>query len=64
MIRLILIGIFLVLFFIVSLLIFVFLAIVGRFNNGLKDRMSFAIVTWALGVLKFLSGARDRKSVV
>ena len=58
MIRLVLIGIFLVSFLIVSLIIFVFLAIVGRFNKNLKDRMSFAIVIWALSVMKFLSGAK------
>lgn len=58
MIRMILIGLFLLIFFIVSLIIFVFLAIVGKFNKNLKDRMSFAIVIWALNVLKFLSGAK------
>ena len=58
MIRMILTGIFLVVFFIASLIMFVFLAIVGKFNSNLKDRMSFAIVTWALGVVKLLSGAK------
>lgn len=58
MIRLILTVIFLLIFFIVSLLIFVFLAIVGKFNKNLKDRMSFSIVTWAFRVVIFISGAK------
>ncbi len=58
MIRLILTVIFLLIFFIVSLLIFVFLAIVGKFNKNLKDRMSFAVVTWAFRVVIFISGAK------
>lgn len=58
MIRLVLIGLFLIIYLLVSLIIFVFLAIVGKFNKNLKDRMSFAIVTWGLSVMKFLSGAK------
>lgn len=58
MIRLILIGLFLLVYFLVSLLIFVFLAIVGRFNPNLKDRMSFAIVIWGFKAVLFISGAK------
>ncbi len=58
MIRFVLIGLFLIIYLLVSLIIFVFLAIVGKFNKNLKDRMSFAIVTWGLRVMKFLSGAK------
>ena len=58
MIRFVLIGLFLIIYMLVSLIIFVFLAIVGKFNKNLKDRMSFAIVTWGLSVMKFLSGAK------
>lgn len=58
MIRFVLIGLFLIIYLLVSLIIFVFLAIVGKFNKNLKDRMSFAIVIWGLSVMKFLSGAK------
>lgn len=58
MVRLILIGIFLVIFFLASLLMFIFLAIVGKFNKNLKDRMSFSIVIWALKVVLFISGSK------
>lgn len=58
MIRLIFTGLFLLIYFIVSLLIFVFLAVVGKFNKNLKDRMSFAIVIWGFKVILFISGAK------
>lgn len=58
MIRLILVGTFLFLFFVVSLLIFVFLYFVGLFNKNLKDRMSYAIVSWALRTVLFISGTK------
>lgn len=57
MIRILLIGLFLIIYFIVSLLIFAFLAVVGIFNRNLKDRMSFAIVIWGFKTILFISGA-------
>lgn len=58
MFKLILTGIFLFLFFLVSLVIFIPLAIIGKFNKNRKDRISYAIVTWALRVVFFISGAK------
>ncbi len=58
MIRLILVLCFLIIFFIVSIPIFAVLWIVGKINKERKDRMSYAIVTWALRVLRFLAGTR------
>lgn len=56
MIRTALIILFFIVFFTVSLLIFVLLAIIGLFNKNLKDRMSFAIVRFALRTMIFISG--------
>lgn len=57
MIKLILVGLFLLTFLIVGILMFAFLAIVGIFNRDLKDRMSFATVIWGFRVILKISGA-------
>ncbi len=58
MIRLILIGIFLLLFFIVSLPLFVIEWIIGKFNPDLKNRSSQAIVQTAFKIIIFLAGTK------
>lgn len=56
MIRVTLVAIFVVVFLIVSLPIQFVEFIIGRFNPGIKDRSSLAIVNWAFRVVLFLSG--------
>ncbi len=56
MIRVTLVAIFVVVFLIVSLPIQFVEFIIGRFNPGVKDRSSLAIVNWAFRVVLFLSG--------
>lgn len=56
MVRLILILIFVVIFLIVSLPIQLVEFIIGKYNPGLKDRSSLAIVNWAFRVVLWLSG--------
>lgn len=58
MIRITLIGIFLFGFFVVSLVLFLILFIVGLFSKNVKDRMSYKIVSWALRVVLFISGTK------
>ena len=58
MIRLFLVGVFLFWFFVFSLFLFVFLFFVGLFSKNAKDRMSYAIVSWALRVVMFISGTK------
>ena len=58
MIRLFFVGLFLFWFFVFSLILFVVLFFVGLFSKNAKDRMSYAIVSWALRVVLFLSGTR------
>lgn len=58
MIRLIFVAIFLLLFFIASILLFLIEWIIGKFNMDLRDRSSLAIVQWALRTILFLSGTR------
>ena len=56
MIRSILVVLFVVIFLIVSLPIQFVEFIIGKFNPGVKDRSSLAIVNWAFRVVLFLSG--------
>ena len=56
MIRVALVLLFVVIFLIVSLPIQLVEFIIGRFNPGVKDRSSLAIVNWAFRVVLFLSG--------
>lgn len=58
MIRFGLVLIFLFFFFIVSLLLFVLLFFVGLFNKNLRDRISYAIVSWAFRVILVISGTK------
>ena len=58
MIRLFFVGLFLFWFFVFSLILFVVLFFVGLFSKNAKDRMSYAIVSWALRVVLFLSGTK------
>ena len=56
MIRLVLILLFVVIFLIISLPIQLVEFIIGKYNPGLKDRSSLAIVNWAFRVVLWLSG--------
>ena len=58
MIRLILVGGFVVLFLILSIPIMFVEWIIGKFNRDLKDRSSLAIVNWAFRCVRFLAGAK------
>lgn len=58
MIRFILIVIFVVLFLILSIPLLIAEWIIGKFNPGVKDRSSLAIVNWAFGVCLWLAGTK------
>lgn len=58
MIRLILVGGFVILFLIFSMPIMFVEWIIGKSNPELKSRSSLAIVNWAFRCVRFLSGAR------
>ena len=58
MIRFALIVIFLGLFFIVSLPIFPVLLLIGLFSEKQKQKMSYAIVSWAFSVVILIAGTR------
>lgn len=58
MIRLILCGIFIVVFFICSIPLYLLVLLVGLFNRRAKDIMALRIVQWAFGVIGFLAGAK------
>lgn len=58
MIRLILVGGFVVLFLILSIPIMIVEWIIGKFNRELKDRSSLAIVNWAFRCVRFLAGTK------
>ena len=58
MIRLFLIGVFLFVFFIVSIVLFAILYVVGLFSKKAKDRVSYHIVSRAFRVIIFISGAK------
>lgn len=56
MLRLIIIVLFLIVFFIVSLPLFLMEYIIGKFNPKARDYSSLAIVQWAFKAIIFLSG--------
>lgn len=58
MIRLVLVGLFLILFFIWSLPVFLIELIVGKINRRARDISSLRIVQFAFKVVLFLSGTR------
>ncbi len=58
MIRFILIVLFLAVFFIASLPIFPVILLVGLFDRRLRDRMSYAIVSWAFGFIVRIAGTK------
>ena len=58
MIRLILVGGFVVLFLVLSIPIMFVEWIIGKFNRDLKDRSSLAIVNWAFRCVRFLAGTK------
>ena len=58
MIRLIIVVLFVVLFLILSIPIMFIEWIIGKFNPGVKDRSSLAIVNWAFRVVLFLAGTK------
>ena len=58
MIRLIIVVLFVALFLILSIPIMFIEWIIGKFNPGVKDRSSLAIVNWAFRVVLFLAGTK------
>lgn len=56
MIRLILVLLFLIIFFIISLLLFVIEWIIGKFSLNARHKSSLAIVQWVFKVIIFISG--------
>ena len=58
MLRAIITVTFVVLFLIVSIPIWPILLLIGLFNKKLKDKLSYNIVAWAMGMVAFLGGAR------
>lgn len=58
MIRIILVGCFVVLFLILSMPLMLIEWIIGKFNMDVKDRSSLAIVNWAFRVVLFLAGTK------
>ncbi len=58
MIRIIIAGIAVVLFLILTLPVLLVLWIVGRFNKGAKDRASQAIIKWAFKMVLFICGTK------
>ncbi len=56
--RLILVALFIVLFLVLSIPAMIVEWIIGKFNQGLKDRSSLAIVQWAFRCIIFLSGIK------
>ena len=58
MLRSLIVIVFVVIFLIISIPIWGILYIVGLFNKPLKDRIGFAIVSWAFSVVWHLSGVR------
>ena len=58
MIRMILVGSFLILFLIFSIPIMFVEWIIGKYNPELKSRSSLAIVNWAFRCVRFLAGTK------
>lgn len=58
MVRLVLVSVFLVLFLILSMPVMLAEWIIGKYSPSLRSRSSLAIVKWALGCIKFLSGVK------
>ncbi len=58
MIRMILVGSFLILFLILSIPIMFIEWIIGKYNPELKSRSSLAIVNWAFRCVRFLAGTK------
>lgn len=58
MIRTLLIALFLLIFFILSIPLFLVEWIIGKFNMDAKNRSSLAIVSWAFRVITFLAGVK------
>lgn len=58
MIRFILIVLFLGIFFAASILILPMVLLVGLFSRRKRDRMSFAIVSWAFGFIVHIAGTK------
>ena len=58
MLRLIIAGITVALFLILTLPVLFVLWIVGKFNMPAKDRASFAIIKWAFGLVLFICGTK------
>lgn len=57
MIRLILIILFLIVFFLLSIPVYLFEWILGKFNMDLRNRSSYFIVRYAFKIVLFISGA-------
>lgn len=58
MIRIIIIGILVGLFFVFSMPLYFALWVIGKFNPSVKDRASLSIVKWAFGVVLFVAGTK------
>ncbi|MBO5033102.1 MAG: 1-acyl-sn-glycerol-3-phosphate acyltransferase [Lachnospiraceae bacterium] len=58
MIRLILVGGFVILFLILSIPLMIAEWIIGKFNPDIKSRSSLAIVNWAFRCVRFLAGTK------
>jgi len=58
MIRFILVVTFVVTFLILSIPLLIAEWIIGKFNPGVKERSSLAIVNWAFGVVIWMTGAK------
>ncbi|MCF0132161.1 MAG: 1-acyl-sn-glycerol-3-phosphate acyltransferase [Pseudobutyrivibrio sp.] len=58
MLRLILVALFLVIYFIFSIPFWGVTWIIGRFNKDAKDRINYSCVQWAFGIVYRLSGVK------
>lgn len=58
MIRIIIIGILVGLFFVFSMPLYFALWVIGKFNPSAKDKASLSIVKWAFGVVLFVAGTK------
>lgn len=58
MIRLFFVGLFLILFLILSIPVMIIEWIIGKFNQDIKSRSSLAIVNWAFRIILVLAGVK------
>lgn len=58
MIRLFFVGLFLILFLILSIPVMIIEWVIGKFNQDIKSRSSLAIVNWAFRIILVLAGVK------